>query len=91
MAVLGLSSRMDCLSMLEKRHKSRCQNRLLHVFACQSRVQEVAKAGLTVRPESLAKLAGDEGCSEKDCEALAREWNGIGVQVSLFLASCCFV
>lgn len=79
MAVLGLSSRIDCLNMLEKRLKSRCQNRVLHVLGHHRKWADVARRGLQVQPEALSSLA--ETGHDEELLSLVQDWNTIGVEV----------
>jgi len=67
MCVIGLSARTDCIHLLEKRVKSRCQSRILHLLPPSSldAFVEVGRAALRCDP---AAIEGDDG------EELARRW-----------------
>lgn len=82
MAVLGLSSRIDCLNMLEKRLKSRCQNRVLHVLGHQNRWLDVARAGLRIDTEALQEVVPSAHQDLDDSvQSLVHEWNVKGIEV----------
>lgn len=82
MAVLGLSSRIDSLNMLEKRLKSRCQSRVLHVLS-ESVWTDIAKTGLRVGVDAILHQADVRDIDDvEDLPQLAADWNRSGVDVS---------
>ena len=68
MCVIGLTARTDCIHLLEKRVKSRCQSRILHLLPPSSldAFVEVGRAALRCDP---AAIEGD------DREVLVRRWD----------------
>lgn len=68
MSVIGLSARTDCIHLLEKRVKSRCQSRILHLLPPAELAQfiDIGRTAMRCDPDALA---GEDG------QALARQWN----------------
>ncbi|GAA5894431.1 hypothetical protein JCM8208_006236 [Rhodotorula glutinis] len=71
-AVVGVSARVDCLSLLEKRVRSRCQSHVLQVVPRSSfeGLCEMAARMLKADVRAWELVRGEEGA------AWARGWNG---------------
>ncbi|KAK4057935.1 origin recognition complex subunit 4 [Microbotryomycetes sp. JL221] len=70
MGVFGLSARADCLSILEKRVRSRCQSQVHHMVLSNNFADYVCLAKSLLRVDE--KVWGKRGAEQS---LVAREWN----------------
>ncbi|KAM0788972.1 hypothetical protein ACM66B_003045 [Microbotryomycetes sp. NB124-2] len=68
MGVIGLSSRVDCLAILEKRVRSRCQSQVHHMVLSNNFADYVKLAKSLISVEAAADADDNQ-------RALTKEWN----------------
>ena len=75
MAVLGLSARTDCINILEKRVKSRCQSRVLQIAppASLDAFLAVGRASLTLDAAAVPAVSGV--ATKKEITVGVADWN----------------